>query len=580
MTNKITDSYIRDNIKKIYDPVQMSGGYYFLHTDTLNKINLYYNSKFLSGDRDSLGFKKYFFNITKPACDVATKFIDLDTKDILLISENPGQEMVIFLMQKELKRWLKETGFAGLLNEIATLYPKMGHVVIKKAKDRWENVNIMNLRVDPSAQSLDSSGFIYEVHRMSPVEIRSMGWNQKTIDQFLGVKQKDYVVYECYDKQDNGWTRTIRGGLFLRRSAGGTIETPESIISSNTDLVPSYLLWKDRVASLPYRELKWEDVPGRWLGFGFSEYLFDNQVRENELANLKAKGLWLSSLNIFQSRDDTIGRNLLTDVENGDIIKTALGVERIDTQEKNLHAFDQEEARWDMNSERKTFTFDISRGEQLPSRTPLGVANLSAGMVASYFDVKRENFGIFIRNLILDDIIPSFKRVISREHIVPIASSDADSDMFDKLVSGMAVDTAKAQYAEKTGFAPDPARMESQKDMIAKSISKKTRFIKVPPDFYKNAKAIVDVIITGEQMDVGAKIQTIQIALQLVGSNPAILADKATRTIFFKLLELAGISPYDLNLMQQQPQMQVPQGGSVSAPQQGAPQQVATRAAV
>ena len=97
----------------------------------------------------------------------------------------------------------------------------------------------------------------------------------------------------------------------------------------------------------------------------------------------------------------------------------------------------------------------------------------------------------------------------------------------------------------------------------------KNRYLDIPDGFYRDAKYIVDILVTGEEMDTGARTQTLSVALQILGSNPAILQDKVTRAVFFKLLEIAGIPPIEVSaLAESKPSVPavLPQGGSVSSP--------------
>ena len=51
----------RSNIQQFYTKIDMPGGYGFDHVETLKTIDLYYNSKYKTGEYDSLGFRKFFF---------------------------------------------------------------------------------------------------------------------------------------------------------------------------------------------------------------------------------------------------------------------------------------------------------------------------------------------------------------------------------------------------------------------------------------------------------------------------------------------------------------------------------------
>lgn len=566
----VKDSAQRSNIQTFYDSVEMPGGWHFDTVETLKLIELYSNSQFATGNRDSKGMRKFFFQIIKDKVDIARKFIDLDTKDIIFMPED-GNEEVVWLMERDFKRWIKDTNFAQFLNYVGFHYPHYGHVFAKRDKDgKWNVVQITNVRFDPSSPGFDTDNFFYEVHRMSLLDIEAMGWD--TTELKTRPELSVYDVYECYDRTSRGWNRTFKVDLYAKVENGGIVRAPEGAINDENTYAGAITVHADTVSKkdFPYRELKWESVPGRRLGRGIAEILFDAQVRANEVANLKAKGLYFTSLHLYQTRDDKVGGNVITSAENGDILKLESELTPVANEERNLAAFQAEEVRWDNLADKLTFSFDIARGENLPSRTPLGVANLSAGMVASYFELKRENFGIFIKNLILDDILPRFQKWSAKEHILTIQSSDAEIEHYDNAIAARMLNKRVTELVLKSGMLPNAEEIEAERQRILTEMkSNRNRYRKITEGFYDNAKYVLDVNITGEQVDTGVKSQSLNTVLQVVGSNPMILQNKATRSILFEMLSLAGISPVKLNLIAEQAEqspMQMMQGGSISVP--------------
>lgn len=576
--NSFSDT--RNNIALFHKPIKMAGGYEWSHVDTLKFIDLYYNSEFSDGKTGKNGYRNFFFNVVKPPCDIATKFIDLDTKDIILTSETYGDEHRLWLMQRDLRCWLKENRFGQLLNEIAMRYPKYGSVVVKRTKQgEWKPVNIQNLRLDPSTNSLEESMFVYEIQLMSVRDIRKMKWNKQEIDKLVksSPNTKQFTVYECYDYQAEGkkWARSFKADFCKAKDKNGTIEIPESQLDQQYEYLPAITLFEDEMDELPYRELHWERVPGRWLGLGFVEYLIDNQIRANEMANQKAQGMRFSSLHLFETQDETIGRNVL-DLDNGQIIQGS-GLTPIALEERNFAAFGQEEERWAQNTERKTFSFDIARGGNLPSQTPLGVAELSAGMVSSYFEMKKENFGLFIKDIMLFDVIPAFKKDKSKEHILKFMASDKEVEKLRKTLTNSMMRKAYWDYAIRTGTVPSKLAWELEKVKLEGAMQKrKDLAFEIPDAFYDGLECSLDVQVTGEQMDVGARMQTYQNALQLIVTNPAILQDPSARALFTKMLELAGVSIVDIEAMENEAsdQQQATQQ-QTQQEQQGVQQQVA-----
>jgi hypothetical protein len=577
-------STYRNNISTYYNPVSMPGGYIFDTAKTLKTIELYLNGRFESGAYDNNGLRKFFYNITKPACDVATKFIDLDTKDVILNPEPGSDEFYVAMKQRHFKQWMKENKFGVLLNEIAEAYPK-GTVFIKKFKgNKYAITPTVNMRFDPSANSLNDSPFVYEVLQMSAYEMEDMGWDLSSIDQLKNrLDVPYYLVYECYQRTRDGWDRTFVSGLYDKLKGGQVIKGAEAQINSkDEEYAGEIVLHSDTVKKLPYRELYWEKVNGRLLGKGFPEYLFDNQIAENEAENLERRGLIFKALQVWQTKDEGTPDNLLTDIENGAVIKTIDELRPVQKDNSDLIAFKSTRDRWQLNSDKKTFSFDIATGANLPSRTPLGVANMQASMVSSYFDLKRENFGLFIKYLILEDILPEFdKEFATKDFKMTILGSDNEIGNIDSEITNRAAATSRSKYMSDTGFAPEESDDMAMMDGIKRQLkANKNRYIKIGAGSYKGMDHTVDVITTGEQIDTGSIKQTLMVVVQMIGSNPAIITTEPMRSIIFKMLELSGISPADIQMLKEKettiPQQPMPQGGSVAMPQNVTPSQIPT----
>ena len=69
----------------------------------------------------------------------------------------------------------------------------------------------------------------------------------------------------------------------------------------------------------------------------------------------------------------------------------------------------------------------------------------------------------------------------------------------------------------------------------------------------------VEILITGEQLDKAAQMETLNTALGMVASNPQVLQDPKVSKLFGKVLELSGgISPVEI--LGQPQTAQQPQG--------------------
>jgi hypothetical protein len=101
----------------------------------------------------------------------------------------------------------------------------------------------------------------------------------------------------------------------------------------------------------------------------------------------------------------------------------------------------------------------------------------------------------------------------------------------------------------------------------------KNRYLLIPDGFWDTVKYSMNILITGESMDSDGQSQMLQLAMQTLATNPAVATDPTTSPIFRKLLSLGGMSPIDLGLIQEAAQgqqaQQLPQAGSLAAPQAG-----------
>ena len=297
----------------------------------------------------------------------------------------------------------------------------------------------------------------------------------------------------------------------------------------------------------PYWEFHWEKIPGRWLGVGRVEILFDPQIRVNEVSNQQVKSSYWSTLRLWQTRDPGANRNLLTDVRNGEVLTVDSEIIPIDMADRNLSYYSQEITKWLTNRDEITFSYDVLRGERLPAGTPLGSAQLAAGMATSYFDQIRENIAMRIKELFYEVIIPQFAKERSQEHILRIAGEDLDK--MNTLCETLVFNNLVFDYISRTGKYPNSAELKLFKGIAnEKTKRSKEKFVKIPANFYEDIKYKIDIDIVGEAIDTRVRAVNRWLALQAITADPTLLSDPTKRKIFAKYLEDGGISLYDLEV--------------------------------
>ena len=112
-------------------------------------------------------------------------------------------------------------------------------------------------------------------------------------------------------------------------------------------------------------------------------------------------------------------------------------------------------------------------------------------------------------------------------------------------------------------------QLEIMKGVISEKIKKgKEKQSELPEGFFKDFKYGIDIIITGEQMDIRTMNANRLALLQAMTTDPTLLVDPIKRKIIAPMLESTGINLADISIEEQPPLNQVVQrgGGGVSKP--------------
>ena len=531
--------------------IQIVPGLYFNQYETINQVYFYYNSKFASGDTDDEGDRKYFYNINKNPCKVFSKAIDFDTKNIRLITTESGDPLKTWFMERDLKFWMRDKQFGKTLNRIFKELPIFGSVVLKIVDGTPYFVDLRNFVVRQSANSLDFSDHLIEIHNLTVGQFRKvgkiMGWKQadidKTIEEFHKMKDTSHIrVFERY-----GEVEEIKGDVktypykrvFFADVGVDEIDQQTRTIVAKRGVELDSQEWEGH----PYWEFHAEKMSGRWLGIGVVESLIEPQIRENEIANLQAKGSYWAALRIFQTRDPAINRNMMTDVTNGEILSVDSEITPVNMEDRNLAFFNEETQKWLRNRDEMTFSYDVVQGERLPAGTPLGSAQIAASQTLSYFEQIQENVALDIKEMLYEVIVPQFEKESSREHILRLVGDDLDQ--YIAMVKNELVLQEVVRLAMKGAF-PTSQEKEVVSLAIEQAIKQgKEKLLTVPKNFYKDLKYDVDIDITGESVDTRVRYATKFALLQALTADPTMTQDPIKRKFLFSMAEDGGINPHD-----------------------------------
>jgi len=577
---------LKDLNKEIEDfktkQITIVQGLNFNQFETLNKIFFYYNSKYVTGEVDDDGDRKYFYNIVKNPCKVFSKAIDFDTKNIRLLTVGGGDPIKTWFMERDLKYWMRDIQFGRTLNRIFRELPIFGSVVLKNVDGVPYFVDLRNFVVEQSADRLESSSYIVEIHNITPDKFRKvgkqMGWKQedidKTIEEFHKMKDTSHIrLFERYGEVEElvGDKKTYT----YKRVFFADVGVDEYDNKGNLTLAKQGVeLSSEEWEGHPYWEFHAEKMSGRWLGIGVVETLFEPQIRQNEIANLQSKSSYWAALRLFFSKDSNMAGNLMNDKSNGDVITGDSEVTQIDMSDRNLAFFNEETRKWLQNRDELTFSYDVVQGERLPAGTPLGSAQIAITQTLSYFEQIQENIALDVKEMLYEVIIPRFIKESSTEHTLRLVGKDLDV-YIEMVKNEMILKEVIRQTLQ--GKIPN----NHDRDIIGLAIEEsikqgKEKNLTIPRNHYDKVKYDIDIDITGESVDTRVRYATKFAILQAMTADPTVITDPVKRNFLMSMAEDGGVNPIDFfgvqskkieDLVPMQLQMGGKMGGGgVSAP--------------
>lgn len=539
-------------------------GYFFNQNDAISIIDLYYNSKFESGAHDKQGQRKLFMNVGKFRTDVASKQIDLDTKDFKFTPADYADPWTAIFLQKDFKEWAKESTFGELINTCVDNLPKYGSVVLKKVGKELKHVPLQNLVNEQTAETLETANYVTEIHPdMHIWEIQDMpNWNSDGLSM-------DYAdtmtVYERYGYVPLAWLKKINGEkyedsewLIFRKALVimGFVK-----MGKDTSMKEgSHIFFAGQVSKLPYREAHWSKQHGRWLGCGVMEDLVENQQAKNIIVNLIRRSLHWSSKRVLQSStSDVIAKNLVKDVADGEILEVGVNgqINQVDLTSKSNGEYQQFLNEWERNSDQKSFTYEVATGESLPGGTPFRLGVVLSNAVNSYFKKKQEYLGLFLKKCIIDFLIPQFMKDMQNEaRVLAMFSGESGYEVVKKA----ALDFVRCQAANislMTGKEVDPTAIEQ---IVTPFEEAQALFFKNVD--YTNYKFKFDLDVTGEDVDIQGKTETLKSLFTLLAQQ----GDPRAEKVLERIADLAGETMSQFGVPQAKPQ--IPPGYAPNQPSQ------------
>ena len=441
MENTQITSYIENIIDSYSEPVQRVDGLVRNPKEIIKTIEFYTNSQFMSGNTDSLGREKPFYNICNFRVTTAKTATDLDVKDIKFEPDSLKFADEAMLINHELYKYLKEINFSKTLNDMGTTRPKYGGVLVKKT----ESKNTLNIEVvDWTNVDFDPNDVIgsplIETFYLQPSELQKKVGIWENIDEFITAHNKYHKnkpvklevkeitgefpmsMYPDAKETDTGYARMC---FYI-----GYVNKKKFILY--------YELEKDN----KYKYLPWEAV-GNGLGRGVVEDGFQAQVWTNDSIISMKNALDLSGKIVLYTDSQKVSGNILTDVDSGHIFEIERGtsVAPINLSATALPQIQNMVELWKQQYNNVASTYDANTGESPTAGTPYSQTALLNQVANTPFEYRREEWGIFLNEILNDWILPFLKKRITKEHYLVSEFSNEDLDKIDEAIANDSVNS-------------------------------------------------------------------------------------------------------------------------------------------
>ena len=402
-------------------------------------------------------------------------------------------------------------------------------MVWKKIKGGYERVDLKNFYIiNQQAKTIDNTPVI-EKHILTQSELRAKNEAWDNIEEVIKncgnrgfaptpsstIEEKESPYYEIYErngeiseqalKEAQGKTggdenkfilaKIIVAGLKKGEKAGKYVLFAEELTGKMSDV---------------YKEYHRGRYNGRWFRTGIYELLMDIQTRANEISNQIARGLEWSAKTLFRSQDKLIVNNILTDLNNGDVIK-ATDLQQIEVR---MNGLDQLIADWNRLMDlanRLTNSYEVVTGESLPSGTPFRLGSMINQNANKLFDFLREKWAIALGSVLQDWVLSDILKNLKSKDVLRL-TGDADkmNEYYMMVVNG---------WYMKNLLALPPHGPEERQLLLQKKLeeikSKKEQFLKLEEGWLDGIKPRIKVVMTGENVNLAADLESLQTFIQL-----------------------------------------------------------------
>lgn len=562
--------------------------------ENIEKIDAYLNSKHISGELDSQGREKPFFNIVTAAVNIWYRATDIDRKNIRIRATKGKQVLTSFLATAKLQYWMRKSGFGAFLNDWGRSLARYGSSILKFVeKDGTLYAEVVpwnRMIVDP----IDfENNLKIEILELTPSQLRANKYyNQKMVETLIqnlttrkttdGQQNKDnkagYIkLYEVHGEMPVSWYKKAKGQEVLDgddKKYTQQMHVISFIEGSEKGTYEDYTLVCGYEKKDPYMITHLVKEDGRTQSIGAVEHLMEAQWMVNHSVKSIKDQLDLASKLIFQTSDGNfVGQNALSNIETGDILIHATNqpLTQVNNGSHDITSLQSFGNMWKMLGQEITSTPDALMGNNAPSGTAWRQVEALQSEAHSLFELFTENKGLDIERMMREYIIPHLKsKLDTTEEIVATLDSYGIDKIESAYIKAKSTEISNKINADmlfkqaEEGKLTEEAQFTSPEEQAVKlqqgiQDMGSERFIKPSEISTKTWKEIfgdfewdVEVDVTGESSYSKEDLATLTTVFQTIAdpAKQAVLQTPQGKMLFNEILnKTSAISPVQLQAL-------------------------------
>ena len=586
LVRKNESNYISGNVKTSKYVVQ---DFY----EDISTIEAYLNSKHITGDQDSMGRDKPFFNIVLAVRNIWFRATDLDRKNIVAKATKQSDYLASLFYTGHLKKWMRDENFGQYLNDWGLYLASYNSAVTKfiEKKDGlhisvipWQSliVDVLGFEKNPKIEVLEMTQDELRSHteydkEMVEALIEAQVSRKMMNNQPKDVQKANYVrLYEVHgelplswitgnDKDDDTYVQQMHVISFLASKQGGEFD--------------NFTLYSGQEKNDPYMLTQLiPAVDGSISLMGSVKTLFDAQWMTNHtIKNIKDQ-LDLASKLIFQTNDAGYdNQNVLENIEQGQIMiygQEKNPLTQIQNNSHDITALQGFMGQWQVLAQEVSNTPEVTKGQASSAQSAYAKEALMLQQSQQNFDIMTQNKGLSLEQMFIKFITPFILKKLNNSDELVMELGDYGIEQIDKkYISSRAAKVFNYKAVEAVINQQEMPDLQTETQNVQQELTDMgmQRFIKPSEissktwkDIFEDFEASVEYQITDENVDKNNVMQGIS-NLMTTLANPngqAFIRTPEGKLLFNETLNLLGIiNPVQIQAQEPQQQPQQVGGG-------------------